>query len=100
MSNAGSTPETTAQVALDAINTALPVAETVMTMLVPGSGAAAALAIKIAQGVIAGVPQAIALWNQFQSGTVPTQAQLDAYAAAENTAYTQLMADIAAKLAT
>ena len=75
----------------------LPVAETVAGVLLPGSGQTVALILKIAQGVLGKVPEAIALYDQIQSGTVPTQAELDAYAAGENSSYARLMADIAAK---
>lgn len=92
-------PSTLDKVA-DALSTALPVVETVVSLLVPAAGPALGIGIAIAKGVIAGVPQAEALWAQFQSGNIPTQAELDAYAAVEQTAYERVMADIAAKLKT
>lgn len=84
---------------LTAVEKALPIAESVVSILVPAAGPAAAVAVKIAQGVMAGVPEAEALWARFQSDDIPTQAELDAYAATENAAYDQLMAHIRAKLA-
>lgn len=51
--------------------------------------------IKIALGVAAEVPEAIALYDQFQNNQMPTQAELDAYAVEEDSAYAKLMADIA-----
>lgn len=57
---------------------------------------AVATGIKIALGVAAEVPEAVALYDQFKSGQMPTQAELDAYAAEEDSAYSELMADIAA----
>lgn len=51
--------------------------------------------IKIALGVAAEVPAAIALYDQFQNNVMPSQAELDAYAAEEDSAYAQLMKDIA-----
>lgn len=81
---------------LDQVSQALAIAAEIAGVLLPGAGAAVSLGAKIAQGVIAAVPEAEALWAQFQSGTVPTQAELDAYALAEDGAYAKLMADIAA----
>lgn len=77
------------------ISTALPIVQTVVDALFPGAAPAAAIGVKIAQGVLAGVPEAQALYNQFQSGDTPTTAQLDAYATAEDGAYAKLMADLA-----
>lgn len=74
----------------------LPLVETAASVLLPGSSQTVALILKIAQGVLGKVPEAIALYDQIQSGIVPTQAQLDAYAAGENSSYAKLMADIAA----
>lgn len=91
--------ETDLDMIVDALKSALPIAETIVAALFPAAAGAAAIAVKIAQGVAAGVPEAEALWAQFQSGTPPTQEQMDAYAAVEQTAYETLMADIKAKLA-
>ncbi len=91
--------ETTLDQVADVFDQALPVAAAIATALAPEAAAAIAIGLKIGQGVAAGVPEAEALWAQFQSGTPPTQDQLDAYAASEQTAYDQLMADIKAKLA-
>lgn len=77
------------------LSDAAPVVEQIVSVMYPGAGAAAAVAVKIAQGVAAGIPEAIALYDQFKAGTIPTQAQLDAYAAAEDSSYSKLMADIA-----
>lgn len=85
--------------AVVAVTAAIPVLEAVAIALAPGAAAAIATAANITRGVVAGVPEAVALWQQFQSGNVPTQAELDAYAAVENTAYETVMADIQAKLA-
>lgn len=82
-----------------ALSGVLPVVEGVVSALAPEAAGAAVVAVKIAQGVAAAVPEAEALWAQFQSGTIPTQAELDAYAADEDGAYAKLMADIAAKQA-
>ena len=95
MSSSGST---NLNAVADAISSALPIAETIIGVLAPEAGAAAATAFAITKGVIAGIPEAEALWAQFQSGTPPTQDQLDAYAATEQSAYDQVMSDIAAKL--
>lgn len=84
---------------LTAVEKALPVVESIVGVLVPAAGPAVAIATKIAQGVIAGVPEAEALWARFQNDDIPTQAELDAYAATENANYDQLMAHIRAKLA-
>jgi hypothetical protein len=78
------------------ISEAIPVAEEIISLLYPGAGAAVQIALKIAAGVAAKAPEAVALYEQFQSGNMPTQAELDAYAAAETGSYNRLMADIAA----
>lgn len=62
-----------------------------------GYGPAVTLGLKIASGVAAQAPQAVALAEQFLSGATPTQDQLDAYAADENSTYATLMANIALK---
>lgn len=82
---------------MGSVNTALTVAQTVSGMLADaGTPFAGAIStgVKIAQGVVAEVPEAKALYDQFQSGTIPTQAELDAYAADEDGAYAKLMADL------
>lgn len=99
MSQTGQAVEAKIQSVADAIGKALPVIETVAAALAPEAAAAVATAIAVAKGVIAMEPEALALWDQFQSGTPPTQDQLDAYAATEQTAYDKVMADIQAKLA-
>lgn len=71
-----------AQVASVAASAGLPIAGAVST------------GIKIALGVAAEVPEAVALYNQFKDGTMPSQSELDAYAADEDSAYAKLMADI------
>ena len=76
------------------ITDALPVAEAVATALAPEAAPAIAMGVKIAQGVAAEVPEAITLYQQFQSGTIPTEAELDAYTTAEDGAYSKLMADL------
>ena len=82
---------------LAGVASALGVAEKVGTMLsaggVPFAGAIAT-GIKIATGVAAEIPEAVALYDQFNTGTIPSQAELDAYAAAEDGAYSKLMADL------
>lgn len=83
----------------DAVGKILPVVETVGAMLAPGAAPAFATAIALAKGVLALEPQALALWDRFQSGNPPTQDELDAYAATEQGAYDAVMADIQAKLA-
>lgn len=91
-------PSTTAQI-IAGLSQALPIVETIVAAAFPGAGTIAAAALKVAQGVAAGVPQAIALYEQFQTATPPTTEELTAYAADENGAYAQLMADIDARLA-
>lgn len=84
---------------LAGIASALSVAEKVGTMLsavgVPFAGAVST-GIKIATGVAAEIPEAVALYDQFSNGVIPSQDELDAYAAAEDGAYANLMADIEA----
>lgn len=81
------------------ISTALSVAAKV-SMVAAAAGlpfaGAVATGIQIATGVAAEAPEAMALWDQFNAGTMPSQAELDAYAANEDSAYAKLMADIAA----
>lgn len=90
--------QTTAEAVASGIAEAAPVVETIVEAMFPGVGGAAVLALKIAAGVAAKAPEAVSLYEQFQSGTPPTQAELDAYAAAETGSYNKLMADIAARL--
>ncbi len=78
------------------ISSALSVAEQIASVVFPGAGPAISIGVKIAQGVAAEAPQAIALWDQFQNGVIPAQSELDAYATAEDGDYAKLMADIAA----
>lgn len=99
MSQTGQAVEAKIQSVADAIGKALPVIETVAAVLAPEAAAAVATAIAVAKGVIAMEPEALALWDQFQSGTPPTQDELDAYAATEQASYEKVMADIQAKLA-
>lgn len=87
------------EVAADA-TAVLPYAETLAGVLLPGSVQTVALVVKIAQGVAAAVPEAVSLYNTFVSGGTPTQAQIDAFAAAETGSYNKLMADIKAAEAT
>jgi hypothetical protein len=99
VSQTGQGVEAQIQSVADAIGKALPVIETVAAVLAPEAAGAVATAIAVAKGVIAMEPQALALWERFQSGTPPTQDELDAYAATEQAAYDQVTADIQAKLA-
>lgn len=82
------------------VSQALPVVEGIVLALAPEAAPVLGIAVAVAKGVAAGVPEALALWNRFRSGDIPTQAELDAYAASEQTAYETLMADIEAKLRT
>jgi hypothetical protein len=89
---------------LSAVASALAVANTVATALADsGMGGPVATifaaGVKIAAGVAAAAPEAITLYERIQSGDIPTQAELDAYAATENEAYRKLMAAIDAELA-
>lgn len=81
------------------VSEALSIAETIANAMaavgLPIAGAVAT-GVKIAQGVVAEIPEAQALWDQFQSGAVPTQTELDAYAAEEDSAFAKLMTDLAA----
>jgi hypothetical protein len=94
MSDPAAPASTTLDEITSALSNALPVVETVVAAMFPEAAAAAAIGVKIAQGVAAAVPEAEALYAQFKAGTVPTQAQLDAYATAEDGAYAKLMADL------
>jgi hypothetical protein len=79
---------------------AAPVVETILDILFPGSVATIGLGVKLAQGIAAGVPQAVALWDEINSDVPPTAAELAADIADENSAFNKVMADIDAKLAT
>lgn len=61
-----------------------------------GAGPAASMAIKLVSGAAAKLPDAVALVEQIQGGTIPTSDELHAYATAENGSYAKLMADITA----
>jgi hypothetical protein len=98
MSDPATAPTTVDQI-VAGLSDALPVLETVLGVMLPGSTAALAIGVKIAQGVAAAVPEAEKLYAQFQSSTPPTTAELDAYAVGEQSAYETLMADIKAKQA-
>lgn len=50
--------------------------------------------IKIAIGVADEAPEALALWDQFKDGKMPTAEELAAYESAEDGAYAKLMGDI------
>lgn len=75
--------------------TGLPIAANIITTLLPGSGAVVTFATKLAAGVAAAVPDAVALYERIQSGEVPTQQEMDEWAAKEDASYAALMADIA-----
>lgn len=99
MSQTGNTnsAEATIKALANAAGKVLPVVETVAAVLAPEAAAAVATAVAIAKGVAAEVPEALALWDQFQNGTKPSQDELDAYEAAEDQSFDKLIADIAAK---
>lgn len=55
---------------------------------------AVSMGLKIALGVSDQVPEALTLWDQFRDSKMPSQDDLDAYAADEDSAYANLMADV------
>lgn len=71
----------------------------IISVALPGSGVAINLVERIAQGVIAAEPSAVALFKQINSGGGVTQEQLTAYINDNDAANAQLQADIATKLA-
>ena len=83
-----------AEKAASIVDMLAPVAETLDPALAP----ALTIAQKVVHGVIAGVPEAIALYNQIKSGSQPTPEQLIQFEADYEDAYQQLQADIRAKL--
>lgn len=91
MSNPGSELNTVA----NAVANAIPTLVTILSVLAPEAAPAATVAGNIVRGLIAGLPEAESLWAQIKSGTVPTQAELEAYEAAELSAYDTVMGDIA-----
>lgn len=99
MSSAAQPASNTTTQIIAGLSQALPIIETIVGVAFPGAATIAAAAVKIAQGVAAGVPEAIALYEQFQSPTPPTAEELSSYAADENSAYSKLMADIDVRLA-
>lgn len=70
-----------------------------ITALAPGAAEAVSIGVKIVQGVIAGVPEAIALFDQIKSGTPPTPDQLKAFSDQYEADYQALHADIQERLA-
>lgn len=77
------------------VNILAPFAET----LVPEAAPAIAIINKIIQGAMAAEPTALALVQQIQSGTPPSQTQLAQYYAAYQADDNALKADIEAHLA-
>jgi Na+/glutamate symporter len=65
----------------------------------PGASIAIEMGTKIIQGVIAGEPTAIALYNRIKNGEVPTPAELQQFSDDYEASYQRLKRDIAAKLA-
>lgn len=86
--------QTTADQIAAVVTEFAPVAQMVADVLLPGAGTATAMGIKLALGALNKVPAAISLVEQFQSGQIPTQADLDAYAVEENDTFNKLIADI------
>lgn len=78
---------------------ALKLIEPILTAADPAAGAALTVAEKIAQGVLAAEPVAVALFDQIKSGKIPTPDELKAAMDAYETSYQTLRSDIAAKLA-
>lgn len=72
----------------------------ILSIAIPGSNVAINIVERIAQGVLAAEPAAVALFDQIKSGGAVTQEQLTAYINDNDAANAQLQADIAAKLAT
>lgn len=70
----------------------------VVEAAVPASAAAISIGTKIAQGVLAAEPAAVALYDQIKGGVTPTSAQLAQYASDYEAAYQQLDSDVKAQL--
>lgn len=88
--------QTTAEQIAEAAAEFAPVAQMIADALLPGAGKAASIGIKLAIGALTKAPKAVALVEQFQNGNIPTQAELDDYAATEDETYKRLLAHIAA----
>lgn len=84
---------------LSAVAQGLTALAPIISAAVPGSAVAIDIAQKIAQGVLAAEPAAIALYNQITSGGTVTPDQLAAYITDNDAANAQLQADIAERLA-
>jgi len=65
----------------------------------PAAAIAIGLGEKILQGVLAGVPEAVSLFNDIKNGATPTADELQRYAANYEASYQQLKADINAQIA-
>lgn len=72
----------------------------VLDVASPAVGAAITVASKVIAGVAAAEPTAVALYDQITSGTLPTAADLQAFAASYEGAWQKLNADIAVQLTT
>lgn len=70
-------------------------ATSVVDVADPAAATVVSLATSIINGVIAAEPIAVSLYDTITSSGSPTDAQMQAYAAAELSSYNELMADIA-----
>ncbi|MDE2040667.1 MAG: hypothetical protein KGO96_12295 [Elusimicrobia bacterium] len=68
--------------------------EPVVNVFDPEIGAVLAIVSKVVSGVSAAEPTAVSLYNSLTSGTPPTAAELEAYAASYEAAYQQLKTDL------
>lgn len=80
------------------ISDAAPIVATIVSVMFPEAATIAGISAKIAQGVVAGIPEAKALYAEIMSDNPPTASQLEADIADDNTAYAKAIADIDAKL--
>lgn len=92
------TPTANVNTIADTVANAIPIIQTIIGVLAPEAIPAFTVASNVYKGLVAALPEAESLWTQIQSGTAPTDAQLQEYEAAELTAYDQVMADIQAKI--
>lgn len=81
------------------VSAAAPVIEAGATAFAPEASAAIGITEKVLIGVLAEVPQAVALYNQIVNGTPPTPEQLAQFEASYEADYQKTKADIAAALA-
>lgn len=73
--------------------------EPIIDIAAPEAAPILAIGEKILQGIAAGAPTAVSLYNQIKDGTPATPAQIAQFEADYENAYQKLRSDLAARLA-